>query len=69
VEGRRHVVKVIDGSAEFDVGGCGKLLLRLKITAEVNGVEGDHMITFGRHNRDNAAVGYVYAKADAPGGR
>ncbi len=44
-------------------------LLRLKITAEVDGVEGDHMITFGRHNRDNAAVGYAYAKADAPGGR
>ncbi len=51
------------------MGRSGKLPLRLKITAEVDGVEGDHMITFGRRNRDNAAVGYVYAKADAPGGR
>ncbi len=35
VGGREHVVKVIDGGAEFDVGRCGKKLLRIKITAEV----------------------------------
>jgi hypothetical protein len=27
------------------------------------------MITFGRRGSDNAAVGYAYAGADAPGGR
>jgi hypothetical protein len=31
VDGRKHVVKVIDGSAEFDVGKSNKKLLRIKI--------------------------------------
>jgi hypothetical protein len=32
--GLRHAVKVMDRSAEFDVGKDGKKLLRIKITAE-----------------------------------
>jgi hypothetical protein len=68
VGGREHVVKVIDGSAEFDVGRGGKILLRIKITAEVDGVKSDYEITFGRYGRRNAAVGFAVARADAPGG-
>jgi hypothetical protein len=57
VDGRERVVKVIDGKAEFDEGRGGRKLLRLKITAEVGRVEGEHIvdrvvreytITFGR---------------------
>jgi hypothetical protein len=78
VDGRRHVVKVIDGEAvEEDRGG--RKLLRIKITAEVGRVEGEHTIvnrvvheytiTFGRRGAGNEARGFAYAKADAPGGR
>jgi hypothetical protein len=72
-----YVVKVIGGGAEFDEGRDGRKLLRIKITAEVGRVEGEHIvnrvvheyaITFSRRT-DNAAVGYAYARADAPGGR
>jgi hypothetical protein len=78
VDGRRYVVKVIDGEAvEEDRGG--RKLLRIRITAEVGRVEGEHTIvdrvvreytiTFGRYGADNAAVGRAYASAEAPGGR
>jgi hypothetical protein len=73
-----YVVKVIGGGAEFDEGRDGRKLLRIKITAEVGRVEGEHTIvdrvvheyaiTFSRRT-DNAAVGRAYARADAPGGR
>jgi hypothetical protein len=69
VGGREHVVRVIDGGAELEESQSGKKLLRIRITAEVDGVEGDYMITFGRRSRDNAAVGFAVARADAPGGR
>jgi hypothetical protein len=51
----------------------GRKLLRIKITAEVGRVEGEHIvdpvvreytITYGRYGKDNAV-----ARADAPGGR
>jgi hypothetical protein len=68
VEGREYVVKVIDGEAvEEDRGG--RKLLRIKITAEVDGVRRDYTITYSRRGRNNAAVGRAYAKADAPDGR
>jgi hypothetical protein len=69
VGGREHVVKVIDGSAEFDVGRGGRKLLRIKITAEVDGVRSEYEITFGRYGRINVALGFAYASANAPGGR
>jgi hypothetical protein len=68
VEGGEYVVKVIDGGAvEEDRGG--RKLLRIKITAEVDGVRRDYTITYSRRGRNNAAVGRAYAKADAPDGR
>jgi len=78
VDGRRYVVKVIGGGAEFDKGRSGKKLLRIRITAEVGRVEGEHTIvdrvvreytiTFGRYG-NNAVVGFATARADAPDGR
>jgi hypothetical protein len=67
VGGSEYVVKVIGGSAEFDEGKSGKKLLRIKITAEVGGVRSNYTITFGRYGGDNTAVGFAYARADAPG--
>jgi hypothetical protein len=69
VGGREHVVKVVGWSAEFEESWSGRKLLRLKITAEVDGVRSEYMITYGRYGRNNAAVGFATAKADAPGGR
>ncbi len=69
VNGRKHVVKVIGWGAELEESWSGKKLLRLKVTAEVDGVEGDYTITFSRRRADNAALGRAYASADAPGGR
>jgi hypothetical protein len=77
VDGKKYVVKVIGGEAvEEDRGG--RKLLRIKITAEVGRVEGEHIvdrvvreytITFGRYGDDNEARGFAYASAKAPGGR
>jgi hypothetical protein len=78
VNGKTYVVKVIGWSAEFDEGRGGRKLLRIKITAEVSRVEGEHIvdrvvreytITYSRRGKLNAAVGYAAARADAPGGR
>jgi hypothetical protein len=63
VDGRRHVVKVIDGGAvEEDRGG--RKLLRIKITAEVDGVLRNYEITYSRRGAGNAAKGSATAKAD-----
>jgi len=69
VGGREHLVKVIGGGAEFNVGRSGKKLLRIKITAEVDGVRGDSAITYGRYGNDDVTLGYATANADAPGGK
>ncbi|MCC6032413.1 MAG: hypothetical protein LM566_05800 [Pyrobaculum sp.] len=61
-------MKVIGGGAEFDEGRSGKTLLRIKITAEVDGVRSDDEITYGRYSRNNA-LGFAAARADAPGGK
>jgi hypothetical protein len=69
VDGKKHVVKVIDGGAEFKESESGNLLLRIRITAEVDGVKSEYTITFGRRGRYNAVEGRSTARADAPGGR
>jgi len=77
VNGKTYVVKVKGGEA-VEEDRNGRKLLRLKITAEVGRVEGEHIvdrvlreytITYGRYGDRNAAVGYAYVRADAPGGR
>ena len=69
VSGREHVVKVLGGGAEFDEGRGSKPLLRIRITAEVDGVRSEYMITFGRFGKLNVAMGRTYARSDAPGGK
>jgi hypothetical protein len=69
IEGREHVVKVIDGWAELKEGRGGRKLLRIRITAEVDGVRSDYEITYGRYGEINTAVGSAAARANAPGGR
>jgi hypothetical protein len=69
VDGKTYVVKVIDGGAELEERQDGKTLLRIKITAEVDGVKSEYTITYGRYGKRNAAMGRAYARADAPGGR
>ena len=59
------MVKVIGGGAEFDVGN-GKILLRIRFTAEVDGVRRDYEITYGRYEK-NEGRGFAYACANAPG--
>jgi hypothetical protein len=63
------VVKVIGGGAELKEGRGGRKLLRIKITAEVDGVRSEYTITYGRRGADNATLGRAYARADVPGGR
>jgi hypothetical protein len=67
VGGREYVVRVVGGGAEFDEGGDGRKLLRLKIKAEVDGIKSEYTITYGRYGEDNAAVGYATARADPDG--
>ncbi len=69
VEGRRHVVKVIGGGAELEETQSGKLRLRIKITAEVDGVLREYVITYGRYGKLNLVLGFAYTRANAPGGR
>jgi hypothetical protein len=45
------------------------MLLRIRLTAEVDGVRREYTITYSRLGRDKAAVGRAYARADVPGGR
>ncbi len=68
VEGRRHVVKVIGGGAGLEESQSGKLRLRIKITAEVDGVLREYVITYGRYGKLNLILGFARARADAPGG-
>ncbi len=74
---KKYKVKVIDGEA-VEEDRDGRKLLRIRITAEVGRVEGEHIvdrvvreytITFGRYGRDNETRGFAYARADAPGGK
>jgi hypothetical protein len=65
VNGREYTVKVLGWSAELEESESGKLLLRIKITAEVDGVRREYEITFGRYGKRNVTEGYATAKATA----
>jgi hypothetical protein len=67
VDGKTYVVKVIGGEAVKEKQN-GKTLLRIKITAEVDGVRSEYTITYSRSG-DNAVKGRAYARTDVPGGR
>ncbi|MFP3266816.1 MAG: PaRep2b protein [Thermoproteus sp.] len=61
-----RLVKVIGGGAQPERSKSGKTLLRIKITAEMDGIRGDYTMTFGRYGKNNAAMGYAYISAKAP---
>jgi hypothetical protein len=63
VDGRKHVVKVLGGGAEFDEGRSGKKLLRIRIAAEVDGTRREYAITFGRYGT-NAVKGFTYVNEE-----
>jgi len=67
VNGKEHLVKVIGWGAEKSQSG--KKLLKIRITAEVDGIKSDYTITFSRYGRTNTVEGFTIAGADAPGGR
>ncbi len=69
VEGREHLVKVVGGGAELEESWSGKKLLKIKITAEVDGVKSEYTITYGRYGAINKAMGFAVARAAALGGR
>ncbi len=64
VNGKTYVVKVIGGEA-VEEDRNGRKLLRIKITAEVDGVRRDYTITYGRYGKINAAKGFAMARAEA----
>jgi hypothetical protein len=66
VGGREHLVKVVVWNAELEMSKSGKKLLRIRITAEVDGIKGDYTIAYGRYGKLNAARGYAAAMDDAP---
>jgi hypothetical protein len=72
VNGKTYVVKVSGGEAVEEKQN-GKTLLRIKITAEVGRVEGEHIvdrvereytITYGRYGAVNKVISFTYARAD-----
>jgi hypothetical protein len=65
VNGKKYNVKVLGWSTEPEESQRDKKLLRLKITAEVNGVRSDYTITFSRRS-NNRVVGFAYARGDTP---
>jgi len=62
---RRHVVDVLGGGAEPEEGRSGRTLLRITITAEVDGVRRDYTMTFSRRGAGNAAKGRAYIREEA----
>jgi hypothetical protein len=64
MDGRKYVVNIISGGAEFDEGRGGRKLLRIRITAEVDGVRREYAITFGRYGSNNAAKGFAYVSEE-----
>ncbi|MFZ8838704.1 MAG: PaRep2b protein [Pyrobaculum sp.] len=69
VGSRVHVVRVVDWSAGLEEGQGGRKLLKIEITAEVDGVRCRLAVAFGRYGRKNETAGYARARAGAPGGR
>jgi hypothetical protein len=65
VGGKKYVVTVLGGGAQPERSGSGRTLLRIKITAEIDGVRGEYIMTFSRRGARNEAVGYAYIREEA----
>jgi len=64
VNGKTYVVKVMGGWAELEESQSGKKLLRIRITAKVDGTRREYAITFGRYGSNNAAKGFAYVSEE-----
>ncbi len=62
------MVKVIGGGAKIEERQGGRKLLRIRITAEVDGVRREYEITYGRYGK-NEARGFAYTRGDTPDDR
>jgi hypothetical protein len=69
VGGRRYVVNVPGGEAKLEESWSGKRLLRIKISAEVDGVRREYEMIYGRYGAGNRAVGFAYARGNTPDDR
>ncbi|MFP3252216.1 MAG: hypothetical protein RXO32_10885 [Thermoproteus sp.] len=69
VGGKRHVVTVLGGGAQPERSWSGRTLLRIKITAEVDGVRRDYTMTYGRYGKNNAALGLRRGEGRRAGGQ
>jgi len=66
VGGRKYMVKVVGWSAEPEESQSGKLLLKIKTAAEIDGVKSEYTTTYGRYGEDNEVKGRAYGRrADA----
>jgi len=66
VDGRKYMVKVVGWSTELKESQSGKLLLKIKIVAEIDGVKSEYTTTYGRYGEDNEVKGRAYGRrADA----
>ncbi len=51
--GRKYMVKVVGWSTELKESQSGKLLLKVKTAAEIDGVKSEYTTTYGRYGEDN----------------
>jgi hypothetical protein len=66
VGGRKYMVKVVGWSTELKESQSGKLLLKIKTAAEIDGVKSEYTTTYGRYGEDNEVKGRAYGReADA----
>jgi hypothetical protein len=54
VDDRWHTVKVLGGSAWLERGRGGRVMLRVEVVAEVDGVRGEYALVFYRYGRGAA---------------
>jgi hypothetical protein len=65
VSGKRHETEAIDGSGGLLKSKSGKIMLKIRIAAEADGVRGNCVITFRRRGKTD--VGYACAGAGGQG--
>ena len=64
--GSKYMVKVVGWSTELKESQSGKLLLKIKTAAEIDGVKSEYTTTYGRYGEDNEVKGRAYGRrADA----
>ncbi|MFZ8808788.1 MAG: PaRep2b protein, partial [Pyrobaculum sp.] len=65
VNGKTYVVKVTGWGVKIEERQDDTPLLRIRITAEVGGVEHHYIITYGKYGTRNATKAFAYVKTEA----